>query len=230
MTTLNVNFDHENASNFPVYCKYDGQFEPQYAYLALDIRTGELSADYNGNIGGGCTFDEFHNLVLRFTLPAMAHKDFIAEQIDENSTLFQKVLNGADVVWNDSNWVGSFDESARKALDKLEDNFEHRQSYDDERYIIDDLAEWLSGDNFSQEGESLEDFAKQLLSFDGDNGGYFDESFNDLDSMKEAVLDIWENDLYSGEDLPQHIAQQLIEHERGLDSKWVEELKEFAGI
>jgi hypothetical protein len=35
----------------PVYCKYDGQTNPQGAYIEIDPENGTVEADYDGEIG-----------------------------------------------------------------------------------------------------------------------------------------------------------------------------------
>lgn len=50
----------------PLYHRYPGQNKPQDAYIELDCRTGELSADWNAEVGGGVPEAVYFGHIRRF--------------------------------------------------------------------------------------------------------------------------------------------------------------------
>ena len=50
----------------PLYHHYDGQFEAQTAYVELDLRDGELRADWDAEVGNGVPADVWHGLRRRY--------------------------------------------------------------------------------------------------------------------------------------------------------------------
>ena len=53
----------------PLYLHYDGQTDAQPAYVSLDLKTGEIDARANGEIGNAVPFSVWHRLVLRYCKP-----------------------------------------------------------------------------------------------------------------------------------------------------------------
>jgi hypothetical protein len=102
---VNIDFSESDSEKFPVYCQYPGQYQPQPAYIKVDIRSGRVWPDYNGNIGGGRSSDEHHGLIQRFSIPAQLHRSEIAELLEDNLSFFQKVLDSYCEEWNGSNYV-----------------------------------------------------------------------------------------------------------------------------
>lgn len=207
----------KSEERFPVYCKYPQQFRPQPAYITLDIRTGEIDADYSGEIGGGMSFDVFHNIVIRAPINPETTADQITEIINDNLDLFQKILDASEVVWDGSNYVGRTD---YELYELTEIGF---QRY--EGGII-NLAEWIQNDPFPADGVTVEQFAQEALDSE-DNGYYFLREMT-VDEMLSDLRSIWADMLYSGKDIPKAVAQYLLETGECDDSQWMDELKEFA--
>lgn len=226
-TVLSIAFDASEAATFPVYHKYESQFAPQRAYLELDCRSGDLSADYDGNIGGGVPFPVFHNLILRFSLPAELHRDEIATVIDQYKNRFQQILDGFSEEWSGSNYVGRFNREAANLVSDLEMEFDDLPA--SEFFMVDEdgLEEWLCFP-FCNKNQSIDEYALEVIALNGYNDCYLTDDLLDPDSMKAAILNLWAECLYNGDSLPAHIAKILISEETCADSAWMEELTEFA--
>lgn len=224
MTTLTIKFDASNAKRFPVYAHYQGQYQPQPAYIELDIRDGSLDADYSGEIGNALPGAVWHSLVLRFKLAPETTADQIEKIINDNKDLFQSILDGSESHWNGSNWVGKFSESAQELINTIDqgDAF----MFDLEGGVI-DLTQWIENQPFPADNQTLEQFAQAIIDSDGEGGFYFLEPYH-IDSLLSDLRDIWADMLYSGNDIPTSVAQHLIEHGTCDDSAWMDELREFA--
>lgn len=224
MTTLNIKFDASKAKRFPVYAHFAGQYMPQPAYLELDIRDGSLDADYSSEIGNGVPGAVWHNLILRFKLAAYTTAGEIENIINNNKDLFQAILDGSESHWNGSNWVGQFTDEANELIESI---------YRDDIFMFDfeggmiELTEWIEDKPFPTNGQTLEQFAQDIIESDGMNGYWFEEP-PQIDSLLSDLRYIWADMLYSGKDIPALVAQHLIDHGTCDDSTWMEELREFA--
>jgi hypothetical protein len=228
MTTLNILFNaSEKTERFPVYCKYPGQFNAQPAFITLDLEDGDIDADYTSEIGNAVPARVWHGIVIRFAINPQSTADQIEQIINDNAEAFQQILDGADVVWDGNNYVGKLNAEAQEVYERLDD-YGNGFCCDHEGGMIDDLGEWLDGRGYLPEGKSFDEYAQDLLDCDGDNGYFFSSSFNDVDSMKSELLDLWADALYSGDDIPANVAKLLIDNHTCDDSEWMEELREFA--
>jgi hypothetical protein len=233
MTTLDIIFNAENTTRFPVYCQYGGQHQPQSAYLYLDLRDGECGADYNGEMGS-IPIVQWQKIVLTFPIAAETRGDDIQALLEKHSDDFQAILNGSTIEWDGSNNVGTFNDNAKVILEKLgflgEGNLEAIQDYANVSTIINSafFEEWLSDNIFPNESETVESFAEELHQCDGDENAYFSESMNSKDAILSSLSGIWVEQLYSGNDIPENVAKYLIQEGTCDDSQLLAELKEFA--
>ena len=222
--TVTSEFKLKDSPRFPVYCKYDGQFEPQPAFIYLDVESASVTADYYGNIGGGCSPDVFHGRVLRFPINPLSINTQIAELIDENLGDFQKIINGSDIVWDGNNYVGRFNEEAQRLIDKFE--MEQVLYTHSEIYFFDDLFEAMDGEIWLSEKQTLIELATEIHESLCDDQCWSDE-LDSPEDIAEELLNLWEEILYRGDDIPRREAKILLEEERVSDD-WLDELKEFA--
>ena len=105
-----------NKKRKPVFCQYDGQCFPQYAYLEFDPMTPAteeivLIADYSGEIGNGVPHDVWHNLIVRIGVPSeVTLKALNTLRKDEKLIgMLEELREGYDQVWDGNNYVGKFD-------------------------------------------------------------------------------------------------------------------------
>lgn len=229
---LNVTFDASTSPRFPVYFKYSGQFHPQPAYIYLDLRDGECGADYNGEIGSIPT-TQWLDQVLCFKINPETRADDIADLIEKHSEDFQAILDDSSIEWDGNNNRGVFGEKATEILKKLNyfvgGNPEGFQEYIETTMIdAEYLPDWLQGNIFPKDNQSVEEFADELFSMDGENDMYFSDEFQCSETILSHLCDIWAEHLYSGHELPKLVAKHLIEQGTCDDSQWMDELIEFA--
>jgi hypothetical protein len=62
---------HDCTEPAELYCRYDGEFEPQGAYIELGLESGTLSASYNAVIGSAIPFEVHHGFVRRYSIPIL---------------------------------------------------------------------------------------------------------------------------------------------------------------
>lgn len=236
MTTLNITFTNdENTDRFPIYCKYGGQHQAQPAYLFLDLRNGDCGADYNGEMGS-TPVTHWHNIVLTFAIDSATTASNIESLIEARKEDFQAILDDSEIEWDGNNNVGKFGDKAKCILERLcffegkEWNPEAVQSFDSLTTMIDEeyFQEWVQDNLFPDSLTTPEEHAEELLTRDGDNDAYFSNGLNSSDSILSSLVSLWADRLYSGDDLPQHIAQYLVEQGTCDDSQWLEELNKFA--
>ena len=213
----------KSEERFPVYCKYPQQCNPQPAYITLNLRTGEVDADYSGEIGNGVPADVWHGLVIRFPLSSEATGGTIENMIDNNLSIFQEILDGSEVVWDGSNHVGKLTDEAREIAEDMDRN----GFYSEEGGILTVRDIIKNGDFYPSDGQSIEDFAENIASCDGEEGYWLLEPVT-VDDVLSELRNLWADRLYSGDELPKEVAQYLLETGECDDSQWMEELKEFA--
>jgi len=228
MTTLNILFNAtERSERFPVYCKYPQQYNAQPAFITLDLEDGDIDADYTSEIGNAIPGRVWHGIVLRFGISPESTADQIEKIINDNAEAFQQILDGADVVWDGNNNVGKLNEEAQAVYDRLND-YGNGFCCDHEGGMIDDLGVWMDGPGYLPAGKSFDDYAQELFDCDGNDGYYFADHLSDVDLIKMELLQLWADQLYSGDEIPANVAKLLIENGTCNNSQWMDELREFA--
>lgn len=127
-----------------LFRQYSGQHDSQDTFLRIDLRDGEVTCDYNPEIGNSVPASVYHNLVLRFDIPRLATL-FANDLLTEALPIAQRILDGSSIGLDHlrSNEVGRLDASAEQASDEL---VKLIAAYDDDRFSIGVLAaaEWFS--------------------------------------------------------------------------------------
>lgn len=122
MSTINTSAVEELREEVaPLHHQYPGECSAQPAYLELD-EDGNVSADWDGEIGGGTPMNVWHGRTLRWTLPDSLTGDAIADFVarEDVAALLARIHDGHSVEWDGSNNVGRLDDDAREAQDNLE--------------------------------------------------------------------------------------------------------------
>lgn len=231
-TTVYNAFPVTGTKRFPLYMKYPEQHCPQPAYLLLDTRTGEVTADYSGEVGGsGQPEVVWHGLVRRYAVYPYMTREQVTQVIDSFLPDFQTLLDGCEVsVWNGNNYVTRVaDELHDFEYDLVERIDQASMEAAHGTVMIDDLSQYLNGAWFPQADteQSLEGFVHAIC-FGLDTDELLSDDLNSTDRLKDAVLDIWAGLLEDGEELPVYAAQALLEDGRCHDSGWYEDLKAYA--
>jgi antitoxin (DNA-binding transcriptional repressor) of toxin-antitoxin stability system len=98
---------------------YPRQSEPQDCFISLDTRDGELTADWNPEIGNAVPSDVYHGFVRRYPIPVLqpATVNALMESI---APLAQRVIDGTERHWNGANHVARLSDAARDAEAEIE--------------------------------------------------------------------------------------------------------------
>lgn len=158
-------------SNVPLFHQYPNNLRPQNAYIEIDLHTGRVMADWDGNVGGGIPIRVADGEVLRIYIPPMVSKtallDKLADEeflitvgaildayaIEEKEAVETLIYNLADDVQN----MVFFD------VDDLMGIYENPYEYIGDVVLpYSGLSEWSSG-------MSLEYYAKYLMENIPDN-------------------------------------------------------------
>ncbi len=102
-----------------LYCHYSGQYKRQDCFVSLDLEDGELTADYNPEIGNGVPECVYSRRTLRWKMPLLTadNANWLLKQI---KPLAQRVLAGATIELNRfSNFEGRLDADAEQASDEI---------------------------------------------------------------------------------------------------------------
>ncbi|MEW2187688.1 DUF1870 family protein [Streptomyces cellulosae] len=98
---------------------YDGQTEPQPAYIELDTQNETLSATYDSEIGNAVPFTVYHGLDRRYGIPILT-ADAANRIMQEIAPLADRVIAGTTVEWDGNNNVAILDEDAQAAEEQIE--------------------------------------------------------------------------------------------------------------
>jgi len=90
----------------PLYHHYDGQFQPQPAYLEIDLESGVVEVDYSEVIGGGVGMRVWNNVVLRYPINPDLVTSELNELLDKIEPLADQIVAGSECRWDNSNWCG----------------------------------------------------------------------------------------------------------------------------
>lgn len=106
----------------PLFCQYQGQFQPQRAFLEFNPETGECEFDWSGEIGGSVPANVWHGLIRRYAVPAAASRESLIEAAKnpEILGLLARVQAGFHTHWGGSNYSGVLNDDATDAEERLE--------------------------------------------------------------------------------------------------------------
>jgi hypothetical protein len=103
-----------------LHLQYDGQNEPQPAYLELDLQSGRFYADTDSEVGNRATpLSVRHGFDRRYGIPALtgAAADRLIEEL---RPLAQRMLADWEEVWDGNNTVARLGEDAAAAEEGIE--------------------------------------------------------------------------------------------------------------
>ncbi len=116
----------------PVYCRFDGQTQPQPAYLELDPQKRTLTADYSGEIGNAVPMTVWHGHQYRLSITPYLTGAALADLLEDEDvlTLVAEVIDGHSIEWDGSNHVGRLTEDAADALEGLQESLDRNAAVD----------------------------------------------------------------------------------------------------
>lgn len=112
-----------------LHCHYQGELQAQSVYVALDLETGALYANYDSVIGNGVPGEVHDGRVRRYTLgagpygrePVIPTPEGANRLLEQIKPLAQRVLDGASIEWNGNNMVGVLTADAQQAEEEIAD-------------------------------------------------------------------------------------------------------------
>lgn len=146
----------------PVYEQYDGQYQPQPAFIRMD-EDGEIDAWVNGEING-TPMSVWHGRTLTWRVPSNVRGDALLAFVQEHRQLFERVYLGHEVDWDGRNNVGTLDDDAQEASEEIE---KAAESLYDETVDVCSMAEWMSAEGYNElrdlwaADQSLEEAAQE---------------------------------------------------------------------
>lgn len=133
-----------------LFCQYPGR-AVQPCVLTLDLRDGELTAQYDPEVSDGARPESvFSGRTLWVPIPVLT-ATAANRLLNEVAPLAQQILDGAEIQWNGSNHIGRLDDQADAAYAELVGRCDpQNNSWDD----ADTVSTWPAGDWFGPEGDS----------------------------------------------------------------------------
>lgn len=100
---------------------YEGQYNPQDAYLELDPENGTLIADWNGEIGNAVPFSVYNHRVFRWGFSATLPLQNVRDLMREIAPLAERICAGFDTDYDrQSNLVGVLNDDATEAENEID--------------------------------------------------------------------------------------------------------------
>jgi hypothetical protein len=197
---MSIKFDLANLTETedlaPLYCKYDGQINPQPAYVMLD-EDGDVTADWSGEIGSSTPMRVWHGVDMRWSVAADIKPAVLVDYLqNEALPLLERVYAGHSVDWDGSNHRGTLDEDAQEASEELQELFDRETNNEENRTQVWTASEWLfSASNWLDDHWTNEDIDVVAESIEADavRDGIHIEG-----SIKGALLDAAEQ-MYDGD-------------------------------
>ena len=95
-----------------VFHHYDGQYQPQPAYLEIDFEKKGITADYSGEIGNAVPSTVFHGIRHRANINPLLTSESINELLLDEAILrkITEIDRLGEVDWNGSSWAWGFKE------------------------------------------------------------------------------------------------------------------------
>lgn len=160
MKTTELTIRKYTDETLPVYCRYNGQYQPQPAYICLDI-DGNITVEYNGNIGSGTSSAHWHGLERHYTIPANCSGSQIDELIEKIKPFLEIVHSGHTEEWDGHNYVGKLTEEAVEAEVEIEYLFQYVTG-DIEIWEVDEYFQNSEISDLIEEDETIEHASERL--------------------------------------------------------------------
>lgn len=160
---MEIKISYDTQSEAPLYLRYDGQSQPQSAFMEIDPSTGEVAMCCNCEIGNAVPMRVWHGLAPRVSLsPYLSRSQCESIATDEEViALIRRAIEGYSERWDGSNHVGSLTRDAIGALDDLERLLE--SAYEGDVVEIDPGLFWCETDI-----DALPETEEQALAEAGD--------------------------------------------------------------
>jgi hypothetical protein len=102
----------------PLYHHYDGQTNPQPAFI--EIEAGEVTFDWNAEIGSAIPMSVHHRRALRLPIPNHLSLAGYQSLFEDITPALREIIAGHTLHWDGNNLAGRLTEEAQAAFDGLE--------------------------------------------------------------------------------------------------------------
>ena len=187
--TIKIITKNLTDSAAPLYFQYDGQYQPQPAYIEIDPREDEIiiSADYDGNIGGGCSALHHHHLVETIPVPSQILGSALIEHMNSNDFKADvlALCEGYEEVYNGNNFVGRWQEGTSDEIRQME-----YAIYELETAEVLDGGSWIDGDVYYRtEDGSQVDRDNATRAFYGNGQDVIEIKTENLEALVKSAED-----------------------------------------
>jgi transcriptional regulator with XRE-family HTH domain len=142
-----------------LYRHYDGELEPQPAYIELDLKAGKLYADYDSEIGNGKPATVHHGFDRRYRIPVLT-AEAANRVLHEIAPLADRILADWEEDWDGNNMIAVLGEDAQAAEEEIREHLGLNLGYGDLDEAtqgfdrIDIVTEWdINGATNGQEAD-----------------------------------------------------------------------------
>lgn len=164
----------------PLYHQYPGQSAPQSAHIEVNWETGEISAEYNPEIGNARPSRVYHGRATRFQCPNTLTEVDVDTLIATIRPLADTLLPHYETTWEGSNHIGRHDHpNAERILDQIESLCANAASSVEYIYTPDEYLDVLSDDTLRED----------LASHNGDVDALANQYATDAETDRIAIVD-----------------------------------------
>jgi hypothetical protein len=210
-----INIENEN-NIAPMYVQYDGQINPQPAYIEIDPRGDNIivNAETSSNIGPGCSQATFHGVVTQIRCPEFVRGDLLKDYL-ESLEFEEKVIElceNYDCEWDGSNNIGKWNENRFKIEEEIYIDLlslESVEIYDGREWIEDSITYYNEEKVdysyeatlavYDEQGINLKITEKNIDTIVKDAEKYIDPNYQLVEGLEEYLLDIIEEMEYNKE-------------------------------
>jgi len=132
----------------PLYHRFQGQENPQRAYIEIYPQGRTMIAEYDGEIGNAVPMAVYHGRILRVRVSPYLRGDVLADILegDEVQDLAQRICAGNEAYWDGANMRGRLNDDGKVALEALQECLD---SYQEEPYLVQvcDPGDWVATAN-----------------------------------------------------------------------------------
>ena len=148
ITKIETNADDLRDERAPLFYRYPGQINPQPGRITIDPEAESIEADYNGEIGNGVSFREWHRRVLTLSVTPYVKGAAIADLLesDEFQASARTVIDGHAVEWDGHNHVGRLTDAGESSLEHLQEMLDGLSESDLAQ--VWDVSEWLDASTY----------------------------------------------------------------------------------
>ena len=132
----------------PLYRQYEGQNQPQDAYIEIDPRGDQISvsAEISTSVGSGCSMDVWHGRVYRIDIPSPMILGRELEDYLNSVDFWGQVLDLCEdykELWDGSNMVGRWNDDASDIVYQIQAELfelECARYYDGSEWVEDSVT------------------------------------------------------------------------------------------